>query len=353
MIETEVLNAFIYSLIGTLALTLLFNIFKPGSRLSNFYKKLQRQGFKKSPIIAVFKIFGNEGYLKNLHTNVRGWTPRAIGIVPFIVLSIYLPRPFNDMVLIIGVLALIDDLVGRRTIGGLPIEWGQLLRGLGMLAVMIVGYPIIGLSAILIAFLIQPLNIADMQPGSASFVVIVMSIFSLLAIFIFEIPSIHILNYIIPPYYTPAILLAVCLGYAPLDFLGKIMMGEVGNHSFAIALGITFYMLGGFVPVLILFIVTCILIAFIRKNNLKRFFTQTLNLKNPTFGDYFMDVLTGGGLGDLIRKIIFGRHQVIIKNPILIALGFRRLTYNPFAINNNPVLRDKYNAKISIRKRLK
>ena len=44
-----------------------------------------------------------------------------------------------------------------------------------------------------------------------------------------------------------------------------------------------------------------------------------------------MDVLTGGGLGDLFRKWILEDKQPIVTNPILIKLGFRRLLYNPYA----------------------
>jgi hypothetical protein len=47
-----------------------------------------------------------------------------------------------------------------------------------------------------------------------------------------------------------------------------------------------------------------------------------------------MDVLTGGGLGDLFRKIVLGQRQIRVSNPLLIILGFRRLLYNPFAPNN-------------------
>ena len=61
------------------------------------------------------------------------------------------------------------------------------------------------------------------------------------------------------------------------------------------------------------------------------FFRQKLRILNPTFGDYFMDVLTGGGLGDLCRKWILKDKQYDVKNPILISLGFRRLLYNPYA----------------------
>jgi len=53
--------------------------------------------------------------------------------------------------------------------------------------------------------------------------------------------------------------------------------------------------------------------------------------KNPYFGDYVMDVLTGGGLGDLIRKILIGKREIIIKRHIFKILGFRRLVYNPHA----------------------
>ena len=64
---------------------------------------------------------------------------------------------------------------------------------------------------------------------------------------------------------------------------------------------------------------------------MKVFFRRNLRLLDPTFGDYFMDVLTGGGLGDLFRKWILEDKQPIVTNPILISLGFRRLLYNPYA----------------------
>jgi hypothetical protein len=199
-----------------------------------------------------------------------------------------------------------------------------------MLVVMIAGFPLLGYSAILIALLVQPINISDMQPGSTSIVVIIMSLFTALAMILLDtgsitsIPGFH-------AFYVPLLLLAVCVGYSPLDFAGKIMLGEVGNHSFAVALGICFFMIGGFWWTLALFFVTVILIVQIRKNNLKRFFERKLNLQNPKFGDYFMDILTGGGLGDLLRRIFLRKKQYTVSNPFFIALGFRRLLYNPFA----------------------
>ncbi len=127
------------------------------------------------------------------------------------------------------------------------------------------------------------------------------------------------------------LVLVVCAGYAPLDYKGKIMMGEVGNHSFAIALGITFFLFGGFWALISLFLVTVFLIAFIRRKNLQIFLETKLRIENPTFGDYFMDVLTGGGLGDLLRKIILNKREIPVKNEILIRLGFRRILYNPYS----------------------
>jgi hypothetical protein len=44
-----------------------------------------------------------------------------------------------------------------------------------------------------------------------------------------------------------------------------------------------------------------------------------------------MDVLTGGGLGDLLRKWILKDKQYVVTNPLMISLGFRRLLYNPHA----------------------
>lgn len=294
----------------------------------------------------LFRFLGKKGYMGNLYQNIRGGTPRAIGLIPFILLSLFLTPGFNDLVLIIGIFAFIDDIVGRRRIGHLPIEWGQLSRGIGMLCVIGVGYPIMGLSAFLVAFLVQPVNISDMQPGTTSSVVSIMSVVSIIAILVLGVAPISE----IPAFYSPLLVLIVCLGYAPLDFAGKIMLGEVGNHSFAVALGICFYIVGGFWWTLILFIVTSILIAFVRRNNLRRFLITKLHILNPSPGDYLMDVLTGGGLGDILRRIFFRNHQYKIKNNLLIFLGFRRLLYNPYAPNNrqfisNAIKKDRYNLR--------
>ena len=265
----------------------------------------------------------------NLYETVRGGTPRAIGIIPFIIISLFMPAGYNNLVLVMGLCALIDDVIGRRRIANLPIEIGQLARGIGMLCVIGLGYPLMGISSILVALMIQPMNIADMQPGSAVSVVMIMSFFTILATVILGVGPVAQ----IPSYYVPLLTLVTCIGYAPLDYSGKIMLGEVGNHTFAIALGISFYILGGFLGTLILFIVTVALIAYIRRNNLSRFLINKLHINNPTFGDLFMDVLTGGGLGDLFRKIILGERQQPIDDNLLIALGFRRLVYNPYSPN--------------------
>ncbi|MDL2270988.1 cell wall biosynthesis protein, partial [Methanobrevibacter sp. OttesenSCG-928-I08] len=279
----------------------------------------------------IFRYLGKRGYIGNLFPNVRGGIPRAIGIVPFIILSFWLPSGYNDLVLIIGIFALIDDILGRRQVFNLPIEWGQLSRGIGILAVMIAGFSLgLGWSSVLIALLVQPINISDMQPGSTCMVTILMSILTILAMILFSVGDIQE----IPAVYTPLLILVVCLAYCPLDFAGKIMLGEVGNHSFAVALGISFYMVGGFLPTLLLTIITICLSAFVRRNTLRIFLVRKLQIPNPTFGDYFMDVLTGGGLGDLFRRLFLGKNQYYIKNDFLIILGFRRLIYNPYAPNN-------------------
>ncbi|MCC7553291.1 MAG: cell wall biosynthesis protein [Methanobacteriaceae archaeon] len=280
----------------------------------------------------LFRYLGKEGFLGNLFPNVRGGIPRSIGLVPFILLAFCLPTGYNNLVLIIGIFAFIDDVLGRRRFFELPIEWGQLSRGIGIILVMIIGFRLgFGYSSILIAFLVQPINISDMQPGSTCIVTIIMSIITAILMLILGTGNIQE----IPAYYTPLLILVVCLGYCPLDFAGKIMLGEVGNHAFAVALGISFYMIGGFIPTLILTIATICLSAFVRRSTLKVFFIKRLKIKNPTFGDYFMDVLTGGGLGDLLRRVIIGKKQYNVKNSILILLGFRRLLYNPYAKKDN------------------
>ena len=297
----------------------------------------------------LFRFLGKRGYMGNLYEPVRGGTPRGIGIVPFILISLFLPAGYNNLVLVMGLCALIDDVVGRRRIANLPIEIGQLARGIGMLCVIGLGYPLMGISSILVAFMIQPLNIADMQPGSAVSVVSIMSLFTVLAVVILGVGPVAQ----IPAYYVPLLTLITVLGYAPLDYSGKIMMGEVGNHTFAIALGIGFYILGGFLGTLILFIVTTALIAYIRRDNLSRFLINKLHIPNPTFGDLFMDVLTGGGLGDLFRKIILGQRQQIITDSILIELGFRRLMYNPYSPNLERVVEKDVRTKPADLRRLR
>ena len=109
------------------------------------------------------------------------------------------------------------------------------------------------------------------------------------------------------------------------------MLGEVGNHTFAVALGVAFYLIGGVWWLILLSIFTVCFTAFVRRSTLKVFFRHRLRILDPTCGDYIMDVLTGGGLGDLLRKWILRDKQYEVNNDILISLGFRRLLFNPHA----------------------
>lgn len=270
----------------------------------------------------------------NLYTDIRGGTPRAVGLAPFIVLLLFFPPPGKYLIAIIGVFSFLDDLMGRKTMKFLPFEFGQLSRGIGMLLVMIVGYPFFGPVSILIALMIQPLNIADMQPGTAASTVIIMAIIMGLLLYVTT-------GY---PYSSALLVLVTVLGYAPLDYQGKIMMGEVGNHSFGVALGITYTILGMnianfhywddagvFLVVLVLLILTAILIAYLRRNNLKIFLEKEMEIENPYFCDFLMDVFTGGGLGDFLRRLTLKKRKIVIKNRLGKFLGFRRLFYNPYA----------------------
>lgn len=281
--------------------------------------------------ILFYKLFPRLG--ENLYTSIRGGTPRAVGLAPFIVLLLFFPPSGNYLIGLMGIFAFLDDIVGRKKIKRLPFELGQLSRGIGMLMVMIVGYFSFGPVSILIALMIQPMNIADMQPGTASSTVLIMSF--IMAILLYLTTG--------NPYSVALIILVICLGYAPLDYKGKIMMGEVGNHSFGVGLGIVYTLLamnvanfhnwgtiGVFLVVMILLISTSILIAFLRRSNLKKFLETNLYIHNPTYGDLLMDVLTGGGLGDLLRRFTLGQRKIKIKNKFLIFLGFRRLIYNPY-----------------------
>ena len=265
----------------------------------------------------------------NLYTSIRGGTPRAVGLAPFLVLLLFFPAPGKYLIFIIGLFAFMDDIIGRKKINGLKLEFGQLSRGIGMLLVMVVGYLYLGPVSILIALMIQPMNIADMQPGTACTTVIIMSIMVFIGILTLG-----------TVYYPVLILLLTCLGYAPLDYKGKIMMGEVGNHSFAVAMGVSFAYFGSlignysalttFMVTLLLLLITTMLIAYLRRKNLKSYLETNLEIEDPKFGDYFMDVLTGGGLGDLVRRATIKRRIINIKNPVLISLGFRRLLHNPY-----------------------
>lgn len=285
----------------------------------------------------------------SLYTSIRGGTPRAVGIAPFISLIIFINPPFSYLVVLIGIFALIDDIIGRRNLAYLPFEIGQLSRGIGMIVVAILGFFYFGPASIIIALMIQPLNISDMQPGSACSVVILMSAVVFVLMFLTGSTDLTF----------PLIILVSCIAYAPLDYSGEIMMGEVGNHSFAVALGVAYALLGGylgikwglgswlgsFLSVLTLFIFSSLLIAFIRRNNLKIFIQKNLEIEEPLFGDYVMDVITGGGLGDLFRRFILKNRVVKVKNKILIHLGFRRLFYNPYARLSHPYWaynKDKY-----------
>ena len=78
----------------------------------------------------VFRFFGKKGYLGNLYPNVRGGIPRAIGLVPFIILCFFFLPKYNTLVLIMGLFAFFDDVLGR-TPSPIGIEWGQISRGVG------------------------------------------------------------------------------------------------------------------------------------------------------------------------------------------------------------------------------
>lgn len=281
----------------------------------------------------LFKLFFSR-WGGNLYTDIRGGTPRAVGIAPFLVLLLFIPPPSNYLIAIIGACSFYDDLIGRKKINPLPFELGQLSRGIGMLLVIFVGYLYFGPVSILIALMVQPLNIADMQPGTASSTVIIMTCLTALLLYLTT----------GDPYSMALIVLAACLGYAPLDYQGKIMMGEVGNHSFGVALGITYTFLGiniakfhkwdaagVFIVVLVFLVLTSILIAYLRRSKLRNFLEKELEIDKPYFGDLLMDVLTGGGLGDLIRRLTFRKRKIIIKNRLGKFLGLRRLFYNPHA----------------------
>ncbi len=270
----------------------------------------------------------------NLFEDIRGGIPRGVGIAPFLVMLLFFPRPYNYLIGIIGIAAFIDDVIGRRSLNSY-IEVGQFFRGLGILIVMIMGYYIMGPIAILVALMVQIYNIADMQPGTACITTIIMAVVSFAILSILHSPV----------YYIPVLLVAITLGYMSLDYSGYIMLGEIGNHSFGISLGICLALVSAaltkviapasmfypveFIIMLILFLITALIIAYLRRDTLDYYLSTYLHIEEPTFGDFFMDVLTGGGLGDLFRKLILDNAQINVKNSFLKSLGGRRLVYNP------------------------
>lgn len=278
----------------------------------------------------IFRFFGTRGYLGNLFPNIRGGIPKGMGLIPFILLSLLMLPDFNFLILIIGIFAFLDDIVGT-TPSLIGIEFGQLTRVIGFILVIVFGFYFgLGLSSILIALMIQPFSVSDRQPGSTCMLTMILCILTIIVMFIVGSP-----DYLeLPAYYTPLVIFIIVLGYCHLDFGGRIMLGEVGNHSLAVALGCAFYLVGGFWAVLILFIVSICLTVFVRRNTLAPFLIGKLGIPNPTFGDFFMDVLTGGSLGDLIRGLVFGTKQKNVTSKWKIKLGFRRLYYNPYAPNH-------------------
>lgn len=269
----------------------------------------------------------------NLFEDIRGGIPKGVGIAPFIVMVLLFPMPYNLLIAVIGITAFIDDIIGRKKITSY-LEVGQLFRGLGLIIVMLWGYYIMGPVAILVALMIQIFNIADMQPGTACLVVLIMSAISFTILVLLHSSS----------YYIPVLLFVICLGYISQDYSGYIMMGEIGNHSFGVAVGIclalvsaalakvtapaSFYLVE-FIIMLILFLITAVIIAYLRKDTLRYYLTRYLHIENPTMGDFVIDVLTGGGLGDLVRKLLLEDDIIEIKNKVLISLGARRLVHNP------------------------
>ncbi|MDO5825990.1 MAG: cell wall biosynthesis protein [Methanosphaera sp.] len=269
----------------------------------------------------------------NLFEDIRGGIPKGVGLAPFIVMVLLFPKPYNYLIGIIGITAFIDDLIGRKKLTSY-LEVGQLFRGLGIIIVMLWGFYIMGPIAILVALMVQIFNIADMEPGVACITVLIMSIVSFTILILMHSSS----------YYLPVLLFVICLGYISQDYSGYIMMGEVGNHSFGVALGICFALVSsvlakaispvmfypvGFILMIILFLLTAMLIAYLRRETLSYYLERYLGIENPNFGDFVMDVLTGGGLGDLFRKLILGDKQITVTNSLAIALGARRLVYNP------------------------
>ena len=66
--------------------------------------------------IVFYKLFPRLG--GNLYTTIRGGTPRAMGLAPFIVLLLFFPPPGNYLIGIMGIFAFLDDVIGRKKIKG-------------------------------------------------------------------------------------------------------------------------------------------------------------------------------------------------------------------------------------------
>ncbi len=71
---------------------------------------------------SLIRKIGRAGKFKNLYTSVRGGTPRAVGIAPFLALIIFLSPDYSYIVAAMGTMALLDDLIGRKKLKIIPVE---------------------------------------------------------------------------------------------------------------------------------------------------------------------------------------------------------------------------------------
>ncbi|NPB02128.1 MAG: hypothetical protein GXO28_04380 [Methanopyri archaeon] len=246
-----------------------------------------------------------------LYEPVRGGTPRGVGIGPALVVGCLAPRWLGLPVLALALPGFVDDAVGRRFVPGLGVEVGHLARGFGMLAAAVsAGWWFGFWTGLAVGFLPQPANIVDTQPRAWSFAVGVASLATL-------------------PWWTGwvGVVWAALVPYVVLDARGRVMLGDCGNSSLAVAAALA---CSGGDPVGVwVFVVVFVLAgAFYRfrvEPVLRRYLEGALGIPNPSFMDAVWDVVTGGALGDLVKALTFGRTEPPEVGRVGRLLGLRRL----------------------------
>ncbi len=205
--------------------------------------------------------------------------PLGLGLVfilvqSFVILGFSIYRNSNDnfnsiyiiSILLIGLIGIIDDLIGEKEVKGfkghissllkLKLTTGGLKLIVGGVVALVISLTIsksifeLVVNVLIIALFTNLLNLFDLRPGRAGKVFILLSIILLLS------ADISDYNYIITS------LLGIILVYIPNDLKAKSMMGDTGSNVLGMTLGI-FCAATQFLSVKLLFLILLITIHII------------------------------------------------------------------------------------------